>query len=219
MTPPLPHLRPCTPADAEQIHAIYAPVVEETAISFEYTPPSIAEMRRRIAETIATHPWLVAEVSGRTVGYAYAHRHRERAAYQWTAETSVYISREVRRAGLGRVLYTGLLAQLQLMGFYNACAGITLPNPASVGLHEALGFRPVGVYPRLGWKFGGWHDVGWWIKRLRDDDSPEIRGRGPAPPLALSEAMAMAEWSENLRRAADPPAPADPAVSHFFKGA
>jgi L-amino acid N-acyltransferase YncA len=161
--------------DAAACAAIYAPYVERTPISFEERPPDALEMEARIARCLATHPWLVAEDGGEVVGYAYARRHRERAAYRWAADVSVYIAANRRREGLGRSLYEELFARLRHQNFQVACAGITLPNDASVRLHEALGFLRIGVSPRIGWKAGHWHDVGWW--------QLELTPAGPDSPL------------------------------------
>jgi L-amino acid N-acyltransferase YncA len=169
-------IRLAVPADAEGILAIYDPIVRETAISFEVEPPDVEEMRQRVADTLVRFPWLVCDRRGQIVGYAYGGRHRTRAAYQWSVDVSVYVDAQVRRSGVGRAIYTALFKLLALQGFYNAYAGITLPNPASVGLHEALGFRPVGVYRTVGYKFGVWHDVGWWHLVLRPHSVP------PGPP-------------------------------------
>lgn len=161
--------------DAAACAAIYAPYVRDSVISFEETPPLADEMARRIASTSVTHPWLVAENAGVVVGFAYGCPHRARAAYRWAAEVSVYIDRAHRRRGLGHRLYTELLELLRHQGYHVACAGISLPNDASVHLHEALGFEPVGVYRSIGYKAGAWHDVGWWQVRLSppDGDPPE----------------------------------------------
>ena len=159
--------------DAEGILGIYAPIVRETTISFELEPPTLEEMRRRIETTLARLPWLVCEAEGQVLGYAYASKHRERAAYQWSVDVSVYVAEEARGRGLGRKLYTPLLAMLTDLGYYTALAGIALPNPASVGLHETMGFTPIGVYRNIGYKMGAWRDVGWWQKQLREyADSP-----------------------------------------------
>ncbi len=171
-------IRLATAADARQAAEIYAPSVAGATTSFEIEPPSEAEMAGRIAAAADFAPWLVCEEDGVLAGYAYAARHRERAAYRWCVDVSVYIRDGMRRAGLGRALYTSLLALLRLQGFCAAHAGITLPNPASVGLHESLGFRPVGVYPKVGFKCGAWHDVGWWQLELRE--------RVGEPPTILS---------------------------------
>jgi phosphinothricin acetyltransferase len=163
------NLRTATEADAPQIQAIYAPVVEDTVISFEVEAPTVAEMARRITATTATLPWLVAEGerSG-VVGYAYAAKHRERAAYRWSVDVSVYVEEHHRGQGIGRRLYQCLFANLADLGYVMAFAGITLPNPASVGLHEAVGFVPLGVFSLVGYKHGRWHDVGWWQRALRE---------------------------------------------------
>src|SRR5262249_49535543 len=124
--------------------------------------PTVEEMRRRIVDLLPHWPWLVCEQEGKILGYVYASQHRSRAAYRWSTDVSVYIDEQFHRLGIGRGLYSSLFAILTLQGFYNAYAGITLPNPASVGLHEALGFQAVGVYRAVGFKLGAWHDVGWW---------------------------------------------------------
>jgi phosphinothricin acetyltransferase len=162
-------VRAATPADAAACAAIYAPYVLDTAISFEEVPPSAAEMAARIAGAVA---WLVLERDGRVVGYAYAGPFAPRAAYRWACEVSVYLERGHARRGGGRALYAALLAQLRDRGYLMAVAGMTLPNPASEGLHRAMGFEPVGVYRRIGWKRGAWHDVAWTQKRLADGDEP-----------------------------------------------
>jgi L-amino acid N-acyltransferase YncA len=157
-----PRLRVATHDDAEDIAAIYAPFVRDTVISFETNVPDTAEMRRRIAATLQTHPWLVAEESGRVLGYAYASQHRTREAYRWSCDVTVYLAESARGRRLGTRLYTELFALLRRQGFRNAFAGIALPNAASVALHESLGFRHLGTYRDVGFKLGAWHDVGWW---------------------------------------------------------
>lgn len=152
--------------DAAACAAIYAPYVESTPISFEERAPDPLEMEARIGRYGATHPWLVAEDGGGAVGYAYACPHQERAAYRWAADVSVYVAANRRGEGIGRRLYEELFARLRAQNFQVACAGITLPNEASVGLHERLGFARIGVSPRIGWKTGRWHDVGWWQLEL-----------------------------------------------------
>lgn len=160
-------VRPATFADAEAIRAIYAPIVRDTAISFEEAAPDAAEIGRRMLGR-PRFPWLVCERSGRVVGYAYASTHRARAAYRWCAECSVYVAAELRSRGVGRALYGQLFAELAELGYVSVLAGITLPNEASVGIHEALGFEAVGVFRCAGYKLGAWHDVGWWGRVLRD---------------------------------------------------
>lgn len=148
--------------DAAACAAIYAPHVEDGPTSFEEVAPSADEMAARIEETAAAYPWLVAENGGEVVGFAYACRHRSRPAYRWAVDVSVYVAAGHRREGQGRLLYEALFEDLRERGFRVACAGVTLPNEASVALHEGLGFEPVGVYRRIGWKEGAWRDVGWW---------------------------------------------------------
>jgi phosphinothricin acetyltransferase len=166
------------PRDAAACVAIYAPHVESGATSFEEDPPDPASFAERIAETVETYPWLVAEREGKVVGYAYACPHRFRPAYRWAVEVSVYVDAQEHRSGHGRALYAELTARLRRQRFHVACAGITLPNLASVALHESLGFASVGVYRRIGWKDGAWRDVGWWQLELQ----PPGDGR-PAEPL------------------------------------
>ena len=185
-------IRLATGGDAEQIAAIYAPNVTDTVISFEFEPPGAEEMRRRIEVTLKRYPWLVCERQGRELGYAYAGAHGSRAAYQWSVDVSVYVHEEARRTGVGRALYTSLFATLELQGFYNAYAGATLPNPASVGLHESVGFRPVGVYRGVGYKLGAWHDVVWWHLPLRE------RIVDPDPPAELPSVVGSEEWEAAL---------------------
>lgn len=166
--------------DAAACVAIYAPYVEAGATSFEEEPPSPAELAERIVATLETYPWLVAERGGEVVGYAYACPHRSRPAYRWAVEVSVYVAEGQRRNGCGRALYVELAERLRGQGFHVACAGITLPNEASIALHESVGFVPVGVYRRIGWKDGAWRDVGWWQLELQppDEGSPAE----PQPP-------------------------------------
>jgi phosphinothricin acetyltransferase len=159
-------IRRATAADAAAVQAIYAPVVEHTAISFEDVPPTIAEMARRIADYSATHAFLVAERGSRVIGYAYGSSHRARAAYRHSTEVSAYVAEEARRTGVGRALYMELLSILAAEGFHAAFAGIALPNPGSVALHQSVGFTPIGVFRQVGFKFGQWHDVGWWERLL-----------------------------------------------------
>jgi L-amino acid N-acyltransferase YncA len=159
-------IRSATTFDAEAIQRIYAPFVRETAISFEEVPPSVDEMAGRIVSILKTHPWLVAVERGNVCGYVYASAHRERAAYRYSADTTVYIAPETQRRGIGHALYAELLPELKRRGLHMAFAGIALPNPASVALHESMGFKPVGVYREVGFKFRRWHDVGWWQRPL-----------------------------------------------------
>lgn len=152
--------------DAAALQAIYAPIVDATAISFEEVPPSVEEMAERIADTLERYPYLVAVEAERAVGFAYASQHRSRAAYRWSVDVTGYVAESARRAGIGKLLYGALLSELAQGGFHAAFAGIALPNPASIALHESVGFEPVGVYREVGFKLGRWHDVGWWQRLL-----------------------------------------------------
>jgi phosphinothricin acetyltransferase len=154
-------------SDASAAAAIYAPIVETTFISFETEAPTPVEIERRIHATLPTHPWLVFEDEDGVGGYAYAGPHQARAAYRWSVNVSVYLAERARGRGVGRALYAELLRILRGQGFHMAFAGIALPNPASVGFHEAMGFRPVGLYPQVGHKLGAWRDVGYWALELQ----------------------------------------------------
>jgi phosphinothricin acetyltransferase len=193
---PIRHADPAR--DAAACAAIYAPYVRDSVVSFEVDTPSEDDFAQRIERITRTHPWLVAveagggeqedggaverEGGGAVVGFAYASPHKERAAYRWAADVAIYVDVRHRRRGLGRELYGALLPMLVRQGVRVACAGVTLPNEGSVGLHEAFGFTPVGVYRRIGWKAGAWHDVGWWQLELvpvdEDAGSPAL----PGPP-------------------------------------
>ena len=166
--PPL--VRPAVGTDAAACAEIYRPYVLDTVITFETEPPTVQEMAARIAAAEACYEWLVCEVDGDVAGYAYAHQFNPRAAYQWSAETSIYMARDRLRLGGGRMLYAELLSRLAQRGFRRAFAGIAEPNQASVAFHEAFGFRSVGRYQRVGWKLGAWHDVQWWQLDLVDDE-------------------------------------------------
>jgi phosphinothricin acetyltransferase len=187
-----PVVRLATEHDAEQSLAIYAPLVRNTNRSFELEPPTIYDMQQRIVRTLERMPWLSCEADGQVVGYAYANPHRVRAAYQWSVEVSVYVQEGIRSKGVGRALYTSLLAVLQLQGYCNAYAGISLPNPAAFKLHEALGFQPIGVYEAVAYKLNAWHDVSWWQVKLQE------RPEAPQPPTALASARRLPEWNEAL---------------------
>ena len=160
-------VRQAAEQDAAAVVRIYAPYVEQTAISFEETVPTGDEMATRIKKCCTRWQWLVAEIDGQVVGYAYGSQHRERAAYRWSVEVSAYVDRNHHRKGIGRALYEPLLAELADKGFCNAFAGITVPNEPSVKLHTAMGFVPIGIFRSIGWKFGQWHDVAWLQRTLR----------------------------------------------------
>lgn len=186
-----PTIRLAVPDDAESIQAVYAPYCY-TPISFELEPPSALEMRSRMMKGLGPYPWLICADGGDVLGYAYAGQHRERAAYRWSVDTSVYVRQGWHRRGVGRALYTSLLALLPLQGYVNAYAGVTLPNPASVGLHEAMGFQPLGVYRRVGFKCGAWYDVAWFQRPLQPHEEE------PPPPKRVEEVTGTAEWMQAM---------------------
>jgi L-amino acid N-acyltransferase YncA len=164
--------------DAAACAAIYAPFVRSSATSFEEQPPTAEEFAARIGRTALTHPWLVAEREGVAIAYAYACPHRERPAYRWAVDVSIYVADGCRGVGVGRRLYGALFERLRSQRYRTACAGITLPNEASAAFHESLGFVPVGVFRGIGWKAGAWRDVGWWqLEFAREGSEP------PAEPL------------------------------------
>jgi phosphinothricin acetyltransferase len=188
------NIRLATPDDAEAIVAIYAPYCEGSAVSFEQSAPTPEEMARRIVTVITQRPWIVLEDNGGVVGYAYAAPHHERWAYRWSVNTAIYISPSHQRRGAGRALYRTLFDLLRQLGYCNAVAGITLPNPASVRLHEAMGFTLVGVYRDIGHKLGAWRDVAWYQAPIQPL---------PAEPQELLSIRALhgtAAWDAAVRR-------------------
>jgi L-amino acid N-acyltransferase YncA len=186
-------LRLVVPDDAAQIAAIYAPFCLETAISFEAEASDEAAMRERIYAVADRYPWLVAvSETGDVTGYAYAGKHRERSAYRWSVDFTVYLAPVAKGRGIGTELYRALVKICRYLGYYRAFAGITLPNEASVRLHEKIGFKPIGTYRRVGFKLGKWHDVGWWsLDLLPESDSPD-------EPLAMKAMVGSGELEEIL---------------------
>jgi phosphinothricin acetyltransferase len=164
--------------DAAPVADIYRPSVESGLASFEEVAPDAAEVKRRMATTLATLPWLVAEVDGHVAGYAYAGPHHARPGYRWSVNVSVYVADGYAGRGIGRQLYRALFALLARQGFVNVYAGVTLPNDASVALHRSMGMEPVGTYHRVGFKQGAWRDVAWYGGRLSE---PEGEPREPIP--------------------------------------
>lgn len=175
------NVRFATPADAPAILDIYGPYITGSTITFEYDVPTVAEFTERIRTIQQQLPYLVAEVDGKLLGYAYASRHRDRIAYQWSADTSVYVHPDGHRKGVARQLYTTLFDLLRRQGYYNAYAGITLPNVPSEAFHRSFGFEPVGVYAHVGYKFGAWHSVVWLQLSLQSHQL------NPVPPISVRE--------------------------------
>ncbi len=175
-------------ADAAGCLAVYAPFADGTAASFEDPAPILPEFKQRIARITRTHAFLVAESDdGQIAGFAYAGTHRDRPAYRWTTEASVYLVEEHRGRGLGRALYEPLFALLEEQGYRKVLAGITTPNPASEALHRSFGFEEVGVYHRIGWKAGAWRDVIWMELQLGPETHETEPPRSPGPPVRLAQ--------------------------------
>lgn len=170
-------IRLASAADAAAIHQIYLPIVRDTHVSFEQIAPTPRDIAARIEKTLSQYPWLVCELDGRLAGYSYASAFRARAAYQWTAETTVYIHPDFQRRGVARALYGSLMAILREQGYCSAIGVIALPNEASIRAHEALGFRKVGVFENVGYKAGAWRDTGWWQLALRPAPSQPLSPR------------------------------------------
>lgn len=174
-------LRVAAEADAAAIRDIYAPHVEHAAVSFETELPSVAAMAARIAKLLPTHPWIVAVIGDQVAGYAYASPHRERAAYRWSVEVTAYVHERFHARGIGKRLYAALHALLKAQNYVNAFGIVTLPNAASIALHEACGFRHCALFRHAGYKFGAWHDVGWWQLQIGAPASI------PAEPIAFAQ--------------------------------
>ncbi len=174
-------IRIATPEDAAALVAIYAPYVENTPITFEYTVPTVEEFAERIRHTLARYPYLIAEKGGVPVGYAYASAFKGRAAYDWSVETSIYVSQEVRSSGVGSLLYEKLEEYLTAQHICNVCACITYPNPPSIAFHEKHGYETAAHFHASGYKQGKWHDMIWMEKTLCPHTTP------PAPFIPFPE--------------------------------
>jgi phosphinothricin acetyltransferase len=188
-------VRLATPEDARSILAVYGPYCSDSPVSFEIVPPTEQQVRERIEQITKWYPWLVAEIDGEVAGYVYATQHRERAAYRWVVEVAVYIADTYHRRGIGRALYSALFELLRAQGYFQAYAGITLPNAASVKLHQSLGFNPVGVFPYIGYKQGRWLDVGWWQLQLHPafEHPDEPRPLSSLSPDKVTKTLQQAE--------------------------
>lgn len=193
-------LRLAKAGDASRIRDIYDPYVTASAVSFEEKAPTTDEVRHRIESKTEQYPWLVCvdetrdgdDGAGEIIGYAYASKHRGRAAYRWAVDVSVYVTTDARRGGVATGLYTALFEALRAQHYVNAYAGTALPNPASTGFHAAMGFEPIGTYEEVGYKHGEWHDVKWWVKRLGPRES------NPAQPIPVVEIHDTAAWEAAL---------------------
>ena len=189
-------IRLATAQDSERLLEIYGPFVQHTAVSFEYSVPEEGEFKRRMETVLEKLPWLVCEMEGVIVGYAYASMHKARAAYQWSVDSSVYVDPRYHGKHIGTALYTALFDIVRLLGYYNVYAGVALPNAKSEGLHEAFGFVPIGVFHHVGYKLGAWHDVKRFELALAEPcDMPER-------PKLLHEVSGTEDFSNILERAA-----------------
>ena len=193
-------IRSAEQRDAQALVDIYAPFVLESATSFEAAVPTVSEMEQRINAIGKRYPWLVFEGDGKVLGYAYASPHRERKAYQWCVEVSVYIHGDVRNRGVGRVLYSSLFEILRMQGYVNVYANVTLPNPASIRLHKTMGFQRIGVYSRVGFKLGKWHDVVWFQLRISEPSTP-VPEPNPIQEVLGNERIraALHEWAQTVK--------------------
>lgn len=174
-------IRVATVADAASILDIYAPYIKNTSYTFEIEVPTVESFGKRIMDYLQSYPWLVCEIDGVIAGYAYGSKHRERVAYQWSVECSVYVHDDFQRRGVARALYTALIEILTMQQIRNLYAVINLPNEKSVAFHENLGFEYFATYRNVGYKLGQWKNVGWWQLQLTEY-SPE-----PEPPTKFSK--------------------------------
>ncbi len=192
-TPQTTLIRLATVADSGAIADIYGPIVRDTMISFEESPPTEMDIAKRIEETLSFAPWLVCEIDGRVVGYTYARRFKERAAYRWAVEISTYLAEGFRGKRVGRALVASLLAALKVQGFVQAFGIIALPNPARVRMFESFGATHIGTQKNVGYKAGQWVDVGYWQLELAPP--PEE----PVPPMPMSEAGSNTDFAAAIR--------------------
>lgn len=195
MTSKISKIRLATIADASAVLEIYGPLCEDSPISFETERPKLTELEDRIRNILQRFPWLICEDESQMLGYAYAGVHRERAAYRWSVDVAIYVSQTCRGQGFGTALSTVLFKLLRIQGYFKAYAGITLPNPASVQLHQRLGFEPVGIFKQVGYKAGAWQDVSWWVATLQPSDGP------PEETLLMQDAAERADFQAAINSA------------------
>lgn len=181
--------------DSASILEIYAPFITDTVITFEYEVPTVTEFGKRITNIQKKYPWLICEVNGSVVGYAYASQFNERAAYDWSVDFSIYIKHLYHRKNIGKALYFALFELLKLQGYYNAYAGVTLPNIKSESLHQSFGFKSIGVYQNVGYKFGNWHDVKWFELKIQD------YSKSPITPKIMDEINNTPEFNTIIQKA------------------
>jgi L-amino acid N-acyltransferase YncA len=184
-----PKIRLASVADSAAMAEIYAPYVRNTVVSFEYEPPTAATFGERIANILQKYPWLVCEIESRIAGYAYASQYSERAAYNWSVDSAVYVHPDFQRRGIASALYHALFELLRFQGFYNVYAGVTSSNVPSESFHRSLGFQPVGRYRNVGYKLERWHDVTWWQLQLAEHPT------SPAKPKTIAAVEATPEFT------------------------
>lgn len=188
-------IRLVTEADSASILEIYKPFITDTVITFEYDVPSLDDFTERISNIQKKYPWLVCEIDGDIVGYAYASPFHERAAYDWSVDFSIYINPKYHGKRIGKALYCALVELLKLQGYCNAYALVTLPNIKSEGIHESFGFKSVGVCKNVGYKFGEWRDVKWF--ELEIQQHPKI----PSILKVIDEISNTAEFNKIIEQA------------------
>ena len=188
-------IRLITPADADHVLEIYKPYVLNTYITFEYNVPSPEEWKNKIEKITTKYPWLVCTYKEEITGYAYGSTHRDRTAYQWSPESTAYMSEKFHRKGIARILYETLFAMLKLQGYINVYAGVGLPNTKSEEFHKALGFTELGIFKNVGYKLGAWHDTKWFQLHL----SPHTIN--PSPPKSIAEIKNTPAFKEILQHA------------------
>jgi L-amino acid N-acyltransferase YncA len=188
------NIRLAEPDDCASILQIYTPYVTGTAISFECQVPDIAEFSSRMAKIQSQYPWIVCEIDAGIIGYAYAYSFKQREAYNWSVESSIYINQQYHQHNIGKALYYALFNILKLQGYCNVYAGVTLPNIKSERLHESMGFKTIGTYPRVGYKLGKWHDVKWYALKINEYN------QAPAKPKNINEVSDTKEFRDILRK-------------------
>jgi len=166
------NIRKAQPSDTQAILDIYTPFIKDSPATFETEIPSLPDFQARIDQIQLNMPWIIAEVDGKIIGYAYSNDHRKRDCYRWTKELSVYLLPEAKGQGIAVKLYDELINQLQDLGINTVLAGITLSQEQSIKFHDKYGFKKIGVYRSVGFKNGQWHDVGWWELNIGNDKTP-----------------------------------------------
>lgn len=188
-------IRLATEDDSESVLKIYAPFITNTAVTFEYKVPTIAEFKERMANILKIYPWLVCEIDNKIAGYAYASRFGEREAYKWSVDFSVYIDPEHHGKHIGKALYFALSGILRLQGFYNAYAAVSVPNIKSERLHESFGFKAIGVYRNVGYKLGSWRDIKMYELKIQE------HAQSPAEPAPINEISNTDEFKAIIKKA------------------